>query len=79
MEENKMKFGEKFKFDIDMDLMEYGIEEEVKEISKQLDKIMEKSNATAVIDLMQDINSSIELDKLYGNKEVDLNEITNKG
>jgi len=74
-----MKFGEKFKFDIDMDLMEYGIEEEVKEISKQLDKIMEKSNATAVIDLMQDINSSIELDKLYGNKEVDLNEITNKG
>ena len=51
--------GENVSFSVNKPVLDYGIEEDVKQIAELLQEIAEKSNAVAVKDLMTDIHSSL--------------------
>jgi len=58
-----MKFGKEIQFEINEDLIDCGITTEIKEISKQLERMYLKSNATAVKDFLKDLYEGFDVFK----------------
>ena len=61
-DDEKVFSTENLSFSVQQDLMDYEILPEVKMLCQALVDIYDKSNSTAIIDLLKDISSSIELE-----------------
>jgi len=54
------QFGTKIIFEVGIDMLEYKIDKEISNISKELERILEKSNSTCVKDLLKDMYESFD-------------------
>ena len=61
-EDGRFFVTENLAFEVQEDLLDYKIVPEVKRLCKVFVEIYNKSNSTAIIDLLEDISNSIQMD-----------------
>ena len=61
MKDDLKQFGNKVKFEVCKDLLEYEITWEIKRIAKEFDIIYTKTNSTILLDLLENIYNSVDI------------------